>query len=441
MHYGIYEKPNKLYAFGDIHGDYGLLRVLLIDCARVMDDDDNWIGNDSVVVFVGDLVDRSRVGCILENTQLEDGTIVKRGVGEIVDEELHIFKLIAKLNEQSHAYGGGGFILPLFGNHEIMNFSKQVHNFSSEFCLHHDHQRSEEHFNSYDNMNNGSTHHGRHSRFKPRNNTHIGDIHQAVLDCYKYIGPINMICKFGEWIFVHGGIVKRFLKTFNIDLLENIDTPHLKQNLKQNRGEKTIQILNYIVDAKFNNLPLEGTYANHLENIWKDINTEDGPVWTRRWGQDCCDAEGSDCAELKSTLLYMFGQTNENNKPYKLGVAHCTQINRGPSRGGNIYTYNYFTKPCVIEEKISKYCNVCNRNRDNIVRARDSERYPGITFDCDETLWRLDAAMSRGFDFANTTDDDDMMNARRPQGLLIDNSSQTERRCVIKANYNLNRNN
>ena len=63
---GIWDNPpGSLFAVGDIHGDYNALQHVLIDLAKVCKINDkgelNWIkGNNSWIVFCGDLIDRLR---------------------------------------------------------------------------------------------------------------------------------------------------------------------------------------------------------------------------------------------------------------------------------------------------------------------------------------------------------------------------------------------
>ena len=289
-----------------------------------------------------------------------------------------------------------------------MNFTSLTTSYTSELTKLHD-----------------SRHGNRHNRFTPG-----GDIYKAMVHANQN-NPVKIMAKFGDWIFVHGGIVKSFLTMFNIDYLKEFNIAKFKGN----RGEKIIQLINYIVDCKFKKIKLN----SELEKLWEVINNKNGPIWTRKWGQECCDNEGNDCKELRKTFKYMF---NDNNK-YKLGIAHCTQLLRGPSFSSNKrYCFNHFNKKCksiicgntFSNKDITAYCG-------NGEKICDSSVYPGITFDCDKTLWRLDAAMSRGFDFNYTygMDHDKMMIARRPQGLLIIKCGTKEYTIVVKSNYDLPR--
>jgi hypothetical protein len=83
----------RLVAIGDIHGDLAAARSAL-RAAQVIDDHDAWIGHDTVVVQTGDVLDRG-------------------------DDESQILALLDKL--AGEAKQAGGALVPLIGNHELMN--------------------------------------------------------------------------------------------------------------------------------------------------------------------------------------------------------------------------------------------------------------------------------------------------------------------------------
>lgn len=49
----------RIIVLGDIHGDWDML-IKTLKIGNLIDSDNNWIGNDTVVVQVGDQVDRCR---------------------------------------------------------------------------------------------------------------------------------------------------------------------------------------------------------------------------------------------------------------------------------------------------------------------------------------------------------------------------------------------
>ena len=83
----------RLVAIGDVHGDFKqTMRAL--ELGKVMDAEGRWIGGDTVLVQVGDILDRG-------------------------DNELAIMRKFASLAKQARKEGGD--VLVVHGNHEIMN--------------------------------------------------------------------------------------------------------------------------------------------------------------------------------------------------------------------------------------------------------------------------------------------------------------------------------
>jgi diadenosine tetraphosphatase ApaH/serine/threonine PP2A family protein phosphatase len=85
--------PARLVAIGDLHGDATAARNAL-RLAGAIDDRDRWIGGALVVVQLGDVLDRG-------------------------DGERDILDLFAHLELDARAAGGA--LIPLLGNHELMN--------------------------------------------------------------------------------------------------------------------------------------------------------------------------------------------------------------------------------------------------------------------------------------------------------------------------------
>ena len=54
---GIYPDYNKIIAIGDIHGDYNAFLLVLIK-AKIIDKNNKWIGGNTHVVQIGDILDR-----------------------------------------------------------------------------------------------------------------------------------------------------------------------------------------------------------------------------------------------------------------------------------------------------------------------------------------------------------------------------------------------
>ena len=82
----------ETYVVGDIHANINVLRAQLMLCGAI-DENDNWIGKNRVVVLDGDLIDRG-------------------------DHSLACLDLVENLQKKAEA--GGGKLVYLIGNHEMM---------------------------------------------------------------------------------------------------------------------------------------------------------------------------------------------------------------------------------------------------------------------------------------------------------------------------------
>ena len=178
-----YHNVKRIIAIGDIHGDLNVLKKCLLKAKLVDPVNYNWIGKDTFVVQVGDILDGGG-----------------RGYNNNVNpmEEYQIFDLLNKLDRQ--AVQKGGRVFYLIGNHEIMNFM-------GNFNYVHENQL----INSV----------VRKKLFSK------GGYMARLLACHAYA-----VLKINNWYFCHAGLTFEHLENgFNIDKI-NILT---KQVL---RGEK-----------------------------------------------------------------------------------------------------------------------------------------------------------------------------------------------------------
>ena len=86
-------EPARVVAIGDLHGD-SMAASDVLQLAGIIDADGAWAGEDTVVVQVGDILDRG-------------------------DGEAEIVELVQRLEREAEAAGGA--YLMLLGNHELMN--------------------------------------------------------------------------------------------------------------------------------------------------------------------------------------------------------------------------------------------------------------------------------------------------------------------------------
>jgi hypothetical protein len=97
--------PKKIIAIGDIHGDFEHLFTIL-HRLKIIDQDNNWIGGDTIVVQTGDVLDDGGRGYDINKK-------------EHSADEIAIYNLLINLNIQANKMGGA--VLMCIGNHEIVN--------------------------------------------------------------------------------------------------------------------------------------------------------------------------------------------------------------------------------------------------------------------------------------------------------------------------------
>lgn len=90
--------PARLVAIADVHGAYPQL-VALLQRARLVDTRLNWIGGSAVLVQTGDVIDRGA-------------------------QSRECLDLLMALETQAPKKGGA--VIPLLGNHEVMNLMGQL---------------------------------------------------------------------------------------------------------------------------------------------------------------------------------------------------------------------------------------------------------------------------------------------------------------------------
>lgn len=165
---GVYPAVERLYAFGDIHGDFNAF-ILALKKAKLIDDNFHWCGGNAHVVQVGDILDRK-----IRDVEYSDE-----------DSEFKIISLILKLQLESYTVGGGYH--PVIGNHELMNIMG-IFDYVSPLGMNH--------FQNKD---------GRLNYFQ------VGG------DFCKYLAcGWNPIVKIGDFIFCHGGINLNIASKYSI---------------------------------------------------------------------------------------------------------------------------------------------------------------------------------------------------------------------------------
>ncbi len=108
----IKKAPERIIVIGDLHGDWNKT-IEILRLSKVIDEKENpnWIGGDTIVVQLGDQIDRCRLDkgeCHLKGSTYKDEA-----------SDLKILLFLTKLHKK--AQKDGGAVYSILGNHELMN--------------------------------------------------------------------------------------------------------------------------------------------------------------------------------------------------------------------------------------------------------------------------------------------------------------------------------
>jgi len=258
-------EPIRIVAVGDVHGTYKEFTDIL-QKAELIDQNQNWIGEKTILVQTGDIMDR--------------GPEVRK-----------VMEFLMALEKQ--AARKGGQVITLMGNHEAYNimgyFDDQTTPLPifNRICESFADAKSQQHLvqfrQQYDEWKN------RYPRCAMENPSQGMDI--QTLGCINYLNAISSTGKYGRWLrscpvtvrldntlFMHGGIspelirlhyttsdrINRTLKT----LIDRFD--RLKQDLIE-KGEilpfSTLEEIECVVDQMVQKTQIDSSSEESIKNM------------------------------------------------------------------------------------------------------------------------------------------------------------------------------
>jgi hypothetical protein len=110
------DPSHKIVAIGDIHGDLTSLLIILFG-AELINNNLEWVGENTFLVFTGDLLD---------NYRDKDNIVIKQHPAD----EITIISFLADLNQQ--ALKTDGRVLLCLGNHELLNIVNNYYGYVSK---------------------------------------------------------------------------------------------------------------------------------------------------------------------------------------------------------------------------------------------------------------------------------------------------------------------
>ena len=268
----------RIIVIGDLHGDWNMT-IKSLKIGKVIDNNNNWIGSDTVVVQVGDQIDRCRfsgTSCALPQSTPDDEA-----------SDLKILNYFTKLHNQAQKKGGA--VYSIIGNHELMNVNGDMRYVSYE---------NVKEFNNYKKPDNTIIEDGMEARrwaFSP------GNPIANFLGCTRQLSLI-----IGSNLFVHAGVLPKIAQKYGVEEMNQVMSLFLWDKLNNQYDYKELldssdysPLWNRVFGSK-----MQSTEScNHLMNPLKEIykvdrmfightpqvatgisNTCDGKVWLTDYG-------------------------------------------------------------------------------------------------------------------------------------------------------------
>ena len=215
--YDIKDQPNvlppvrRIIVIGDIHGDWEMTQKLL-KVGNLIDNNGNWIGGDTVVVQVGDQIDRCRY--TFNSNKLHNPSCDKKeATNPDEGNDWKILQYFTQLHKQARQVNGA--VYSLMGNHELMNVRGDFRYVSYE---------GRQEFNNYVKPDDSIITNGTEARawaFKP------GNPISEFLACTRQMAII-----IGSNLFVHAGLLPIIAEKYSVKSLNELMSLYLWDKLE-----------------------------------------------------------------------------------------------------------------------------------------------------------------------------------------------------------------
>lgn len=299
----VYPKVKKLVAIGDIHGDLtvaikslklaGVIPLNIPDNIRNIQKV-NWTGKDTVVVQLGDQIDRVRPNKLHNNLCIEEDC-------EIVDDEGSDLKIVCLFERlHSQALKQGGALFSVYGNHELMNVEGDFRYVSPK------------EFKEFGNFFKG----------KLEYNSNVPFGYKERVEAFKPGGNLSKrlantrhsVLQVGSWVFVHGGISPECANKYTIDDINK----YVKRWL--------------LGDTSVENM-------NHINYLYHNDDDDNSPFWSRIFSDmdDWNDRQNIQMFNRAINIMNIKNKRNRDNLIKGMIMGHSPQFmyNRGINSSNN----------------------------------------------------------------------------------------------------------
>lgn len=299
----VYPKVRKLVAIGDIHGDLtvaikalklaGVIPLNIPDNIRNIQKV-NWIGKDTVVVQVGDQIDRVRPNKLYNNICIEEDC-------EIVEDEGSDLKIVCLFERlHSQALKEGGALFSIYGNHELMNVEGDFRYVSPK------------EFKEFGNFFKG----------KMEYNSNVPFGYKERLEAFKPGGNLSKrlantrhsVLQVGSWIFVHGGISPECANKYTINDINK----YIKRWLLGDTSPENMK---------------------HVSYLYHNENDDNSPFWSRIFSDmdDWTDRHNIQMFNKAINIMNIKNNRSRNNLIKGMIMGHSPQFmyDRGINSSNN----------------------------------------------------------------------------------------------------------
>ena len=236
----------RIIVIGDLHGDWNMT-IKSLKIGKVIDNNNNWIGGDTVVVQVGDQIDRCRfsgTSCALPQSTKNDEA-----------SDFKILTYFTKLHEKAQKKGGA--VYSIIGNHELMNVNGDMRYVSYENIRDFDNYKKPDDTVIEDGME------ARKWAFSP------GNPIANFLGCTRQLSLI-----IGSNLFVHAGVLPKIAKKYGVEEMNQVMSLFLWDKLNnQYDYEELLDSSDYspLWNRVFGSKMQSNESCSHLMNPLKEI--------------------------------------------------------------------------------------------------------------------------------------------------------------------------
>jgi len=235
----------RIIVIGDLHGDWEMT-IKSLKIAKVINDKLNWIGKETVVVQVGDQIDRCRfsgISCALpEATKYDEASDMK------------ILNYFTTLHEQAQKVGGA--VYSIIGNHELMNVNGDMRYVSYQNLKDFDNYKKPDGTIIKDGLT------ARTWAFSP------GNPIANFLGCTRQLSLI-----IGSNLFVHAGVLPKVAQKYGVEDMNQIMSLFLWDKLNNYDAKELLDSADYspLWNRVFGNKMKNENQCNTLLNPLKEI--------------------------------------------------------------------------------------------------------------------------------------------------------------------------